>query len=132
MLQASLRAVLGAHVTQKGSNITAERLRFDFSHPDKMTPDQIKAVEDMVNVKIQEDLPVKKQVVEWEEGQRMGAIGVLEGKPGQMVSIYTIPGFSIEFCGGPHVARTGELGKFKILKEESVASGIRRIKATAE
>lgn len=132
MLQAALRAVLGSHVAQKGSNITAERLRFDFSHPDKLTQDQIKAVEDMVNEKIREDLPVEKETVEWTEGLKRGAIGVLGGHPGDMVTIYRISGFSVEFCGGPHVGRTGELGHFKIQKEEAVAAGIRRIKAVLE
>jgi alanyl-tRNA synthetase len=130
MLQAALRAVLGAHVLQKGSNITPERLRFDFSHTDKMTPDQIQAVEDLVNEKIKEDLPVEKETVDYEEGLKRGAIGVLEGRPGDQVTVYSIPGFSLEFCGGPHVSRTGELGSFKIQKEEAVSSGTRRIKAT--
>ncbi len=129
MLQAALRSVLGTHVLQKGSNITPERLRFDFSHPDKVTPDQIQAVEDMVNAKIKEDLPVEKEVVDYAEGVKRGAIGVLEAKPGDQVSIYSIAGFSMEFCGGPHVVRTGELGTFKIQKEEAVSSGVRRIKA---
>lgn len=132
LLQAALRSVLGQHITQKGSNITSERLRFDFSHPDKLTEDQIRAVEDLVNKKIKDDLFVEKEVVEWTEGQKRGAIGVLEGKPGDMVNIYHIDGFSMEFCGGPHVSRTGELGMFKITKEESVASGVRRIKATLQ
>lgn len=132
MLQSALRAVLGEHVLQKGSNITPERLRFDFSHPDKVTSDQITAVEDMVNEKIKEDLPVVKEVVPYEEGIKRGAIGVLEGKPGDHVSIYSIPGFSLEFCGGPHVTHTGELGKFKISKEEAVSAGVRRIKAVLE
>lgn len=132
MLQSALRIVLGEHVLQKGSNITPERLRFDFSHPDKMTPDQLTAAEDLVNQKIKEDLPVEKEVVSYEEGVRRGAIGVLDGKPGDQVSIYSIPGFSLEFCGGPHVTRTGELGSFKILKEEAVSSGVRRIKAVVK
>lgn len=132
MLQAALRKVLGEHVLQKGSNITPERLRFDFSHPDKMTPDQITAAEDLVNAKIKEDLPVTKEVVSYEEGVKRGAIGVLDGKPGDEVSIYSIPGFSLEFCGGPHASRTGELGKFKIIKEEAVSAGVRRIKAVVE
>lgn len=129
MLQAALRSVLGAHVLQKGSNITPERLRFDFSHPDKLTPDQLQAVEDMVNAKIKEDLPVEKEVVDYAEGVKRGAIGVLEAKPGDQVSIYSISGFSMEFCGGPHVSKTGELGNFKIQKEEAVSAGVRRIKA---
>lgn len=132
MLQAALRAVLGAHVLQKGSNITPERLRFDFSHPDKVTPDQLQAVEDMVNEKIKEDLPVEKETIDYAEGVKRGAIGVLEGKPDDQVTVYSIPGFSLEFCGGPHVSRTSELGKFKMLKEEAVSAGVRRIKATVQ
>jgi alanyl-tRNA synthetase len=129
MLQAALRLILGSQVAQKGSNINPERLRFDFSHPGALTPDQITAVEDLVNEKIKEDLPVEKETVEFSEGQKRGAIGVLNGKPGDQVTIYSITGLSMEFCGGPHVTHTGELSRFKITKEEAVSSGIRRIKA---
>ena len=132
LLQGALRAVLGEHILQKGSNITAERLRFDFNHPDKITPDQLTAVSDMVNEKIKEDLPIEKETLEWTVGRQRGAIGVFNGKSGDMVTIYTIPGFSIEFCGGPHVTHTGELGHFKIIKEEAVSAGVRRIKAVLE
>jgi alanyl-tRNA synthetase len=132
MLQAALRSTLGPHVTQKGSNITPERLRFDFSHPNQLTVDQITATQDLVNQKIKEDLPVKKETVEFHEGEKLGAIGVLKANPNDQVTIYTIPGFSVEFCGGPHVNHTGELEPFKIIKEEAVSSGIRRIKAVLE
>jgi len=132
MLQAALRITLGEHVLQKGSNITPERLRFDFSHPDKLTPDQLQAVEDLVNEKIKEDLPVEKEVVDYAEGVKRGAIGVLEGKPGDQVSIYSIPEFSLEFCGGPHVTHTGALGHFKVIREEAVSAGVRRIKAVVD
>lgn len=132
LLQASLRAILGTHVSQKGSNITPERLRFDFSHPIPLTSDEITAVEDLVNQKIKEDLPVEKQTVEFQVGEKMGAIGVLKANPHDQVTVYSIPGFSMEFCGGPHVIHTGELGRFKIQKEESVSADIRRIKATLD
>lgn len=131
MLQA-LRIVLGDHVYQKGSNITPERLRFDFSHPEKMTPEQIKKVEDIVNEQIQKDLPVKCDEVTLEEAKKQGAMGVFEHKYGDKVKVYYIGDFSKEICGGPHVNRTGVLGKFKIKKEESSSAGVRRIKAVLE
>ena len=138
LLHAALRKVLGDHVAQKGSNITEERLRFDFSHPDKMTPAQIKAVEDLVNGAIVKDLPVTMQEMTVEEAKKSGAIGLFESKYGNKVKVYTAGDpsagsgsfFSKEICGGPHVTHTGELGTFKIVKEEAVAAGVRRIKAT--
>jgi len=139
LMLAALRKVLGKHVSQKGSNITGERLRFDFSHPEKMTSEQIKLVEDAVNEKIQEDLPVKMEEMSLEEAKKQGAMGVFESKYGERVKVYTIKDnssqassespFSREICGGPHVERTGLLGKFKIIKEESSSAGVRRIKA---
>jgi alanyl-tRNA synthetase len=136
ILLESLRRVLGSHVYQKGSNITAERLRFDFSHPDKMTPDQIKKAEDLVNEQINKDLPVICEEMSLDEAKKIGAMGVFESKYGEQVKVYTIGDektgvFSREICGGPHVAHTGEIGKFKISKEEAVGAGVRRIKATA-
>jgi alanyl-tRNA synthetase len=132
-LQAALRKVLGTHIFQKGSNITAERLRFDFSHPDKMTPEQIKEAEDMVNEVIAKALPVTYKEVSLEEARAMGALGVFESKYNDMVKVYTVGGdsdfFSREICGGPHVSNTSELGSFKILKEEASSAGVRRIKA---
>ena len=129
LLNAALRTVLGDHVWQKGSNITADRLRFDFSHPDKMTPEQIKKVEDLVNEAIKADAPVSFSVMTVEEAKAQNAIGVFGDKYGEKVKVYSMGKFSKEICGGPHVARTGMLGSFKIQKEESSSSGVRRIKA---
>jgi alanyl-tRNA synthetase len=134
LLNAALRKVLGGHISQKGSNITAERLRFDFSHPQKMTDEEIKKVEDLVNEAIKKDLPVSFEEMTYDEAKNSGAIGVFEGKYGDKVKVYTAGDskseyFSKEICAGPHIDRTGELRHFKITKEESVAAGIRRIKA---
>ena len=129
LLLAALRQVLGPKVYQRGSNINAERLRFDFSHSQKMTPEQIKKVEDIVNQKIKEDLPVICEETSLEEAKKKGATGVFETKYGEKVKVYGIGEFSKEICGGPHVERTSELGEFKILKEESSAAGVRRIRA---
>ncbi|MBU3895703.1 alanine--tRNA ligase [Patescibacteria group bacterium] len=127
LMLAGLRKVLGDSVCQKGSNITSERLRFDFSHNEKMTAEQIKAVEDFVNDAISADLPVEMQEMSFEEAKKNDAVGVFEY--GEMVKVYIIPGISKEICGGPHAKRTGLLGKFKIQKEESSSAGVRRIKA---
>jgi len=137
LMLAGLRKVLGPDVFQKGSNITAERLRFDFSHNEKMTPGQIKEVEDFVNQAIKENAPVECKEVSLDEAKEMGAMGVFESKYGQMVKVYTIIDkggkiISREICGGPHVENTGVLGHFKIQKEESSSSGVRRIKAILE
>ncbi|MCE9644229.1 alanine--tRNA ligase [Candidatus Parcubacteria bacterium] len=137
LLHKALRTVLGENVQQKGSNITPERLRFDFAHPQKMTPEEIAKVEALVNEKIQEDLEVVREEVSLEEARNRGAIGLFGEKYGDTVSIYTVMGkdgkpFSLEFCGGPHVTRTGEMGVFKISKEEAVSAGVRRIKAVLE
>lgn len=148
LLLASLRQVLGQNIVQKGSNITSERLRFDFNWPEKLAPEQIKAVEDLVNTKITEKIPVFCEEMSPEEARRVGATGSFEEKYGEIIKIYSIgspstssgPAFSREFCGGPHVANTGDLAstdsvqvsKFKILKEEAVAAGVRRIKAVLE
>ncbi len=144
LLLAALRQVLGDQVYQKGSNITAERLRFDFSHLEKMTPEQIKQAEDLVNEQIQKNLPVTMEEMTLDEAKKTGAMGVFESKYGDKVKVYTIglqnddssassePPFSREICGGPHVQNTSELGKFKIKKEESSSSGVRRIKAILE
>jgi len=132
----SLRRILGPHVQQKGSNITAERLRFDFSHPEKMAPEQIKQVEDLVNEQIKKDLPVHFEEMPLGQAHEIGATGVFEHKYGEKVKVYFIgdgeQNYSKEICGGPHVTHTGELGKFKIIKEESSSAGIRRIKAVLE
>jgi alanyl-tRNA synthetase len=132
LMLAALREVLGDHVTQKGSNITPERLRFDFSHSEKMTPEQLKQVEDVVNEKIKKDLSVKIEEMTMEEAKQIGATGVFESKYGEKVKVYSVGDFSREICGGPHAERTGILGKFKITKEESSSAGVRRIKAVLE
>ncbi len=159
MLHQALRTVLGDTVVQKGSNITPERLRFDFAYREKMTDEQKKKVEDLINEKIKENLPVIREEISIEEAKARGAMGLFTDKYGEKVSIYRIGEgknkgdnnlFSIEMCGGPHVNSTGDLAvggihpgdssrsgkegmlKFKILKEESVSQGVRRIKAVLE
>ena len=132
LLLGALRKILGEQVVQKGSNITGERMRFDFSHPEKLTSEQIKEAERIVNQKIKENLSVKMEEMSLEEAKKQGAMGIFESKYGEKVKVYTIGDFSKEICGGPHVERTGLLGKFKILKEESSSAGVRRIKAILE
>lgn len=132
LLHQALQDVLGEHAVQRGSNITPERLRFDFSHPDKMTAEQIKKVEEIVNEKIAQDLPVKRSEMTVEEAREKGALGLFGHKYAEKVSVYQVGDYSIEICGGPHVEHTGVLGKFKITKEESAGGGIRRIKAILE
>jgi len=136
LLLAALRKVLNDSVTQKGSNITAERLRFDFSWPEKLTDEQKKQVEDLVNEVIKKDLPVVCEEMSLDEAKKQGAAGVFESKYGERVKVYTVGNdkevFSQEICGGPHIERTGELGHFKITKEESSSAGVRRIKAMLE
>lgn len=137
LLHQALHLVLGKHVIQKGSNITPERLRFDFSHPEKLTDEEKKKVEDIVNEQIRLALPVSYEELPIEEARARGAIGAFGDKYGERVKVYTIGDkktsvFSAEFCGGPHVKNTSELGHFKITKEEAVAQGIRRIKAVLE
>lgn len=129
LLNAALREILGKNVYQKGSNITEERLRFDFSFDRKLTNEELKKVEEIVNKKIKEGLIVKREEMTSNEARKKGAIGVFEERYGEKVSIYSIGNFDKEICGGPHVENTKELGKFKIIKEESVAAGVRRIKA---
>lgn len=130
LLHKALREVLGDHVFQKGSNITSERLRFDFSHSQKMTPEEITSVEKIVNDQIQASLPVTFEDLNIDDAKKRGAIGLFEEKYGNIVRVYKIGDFSLEFCGGPHVSNTSELGFFKIQKEEAVSQGVRRIKAT--
>lgn len=132
LLNEALREVLGAHVSQRGSNITGERLRFDFSHSEKMTDEQKQAVADIVNKQIAADLPVSFVELPLAEAQATGAAGVFGERYPDSVTVYSIGDFSKEICTGPHVAHTGELGHFKIIKEESAGSGIRRIKAVLE
>ncbi len=132
LLHKALQIVLGEHATQKGSNLTAERLRFDFANPTKVTPEELKRVEDIVNEQIQRDLVVTCEEMSLEEAQKSGATGLFANKYGDKVKVYTIGDFSKEICGGPHVERTGNMGHFRIIKEEGVAAGIRRIKAVLE
>jgi len=132
LLQQALRDVLGREVGQKGSNINAERLRFDFSYGQKMTAEQIKKVEDIVNEKINEALPAMLKEMSLAEAKASGAIGLFAEKYGDRVKVYSIGDYSKEICGGPHVQNTKELGHFKIIKEEAVSQGVRRIKAVLE
>lgn len=129
LLHAALRQVLGEEALQKGSNITAERLRFDFAHDTKLTVEELQKVEDLVNAKIQEKIPVEKTDMTPDMAKKEGALGIFDHKYGDQISVYTIGNFSKEICGGPHVDNTGELGKFAIIKEESSSKGVRRIKA---
>jgi alanyl-tRNA synthetase len=138
LLHQALRTVLGDHVEQKGSNINAERLRFDFSHPQKVTAEELKKVEDLVNEAINKDYPVHCEQLSVDEAKQRGAIGLFGDKyatMGDKINVYFVGSddkgfFSKEICGGPHVEHTGELGSFKIQKEEAVSAGVRRIKAT--
>lgn len=132
LLHAALREVLGPHLKQMGSDITAQRLRFDFSHSKKMTPEEIQKVENLVNQKIKEDLEVKKKEMSYEEALKSGALAFFKEKYPQKVIIYSIGNFSKEICAGPHAERTGNLGHFKIIKEESSGAGVRRIRAVLE
>ena len=132
LLNAALKQVLGSHVHQRGSNITAERMRFDFSHPAKMTAEEKQATEDLVNEWIKEAIPVEHLEMKKDEAIRLGAEAMFIEKYGDIVSVYKIGDKSIELCGGPHVQNTSELGHFKIKKEESSSSGVRRIKAILE
>jgi len=133
LLLAALRHELGDDIEQKGSNITEERLRFDFNYPQKLTEEQITKVEDLVNLKIEEALPITMQELSIEEAKKSGATGSFHDRYGDTVKIFTVGDpaepFSREICGGPHVQNTSELGHFRIVKEESSSSGIRRIKA---
>ena len=132
LLNAALKKVLGEHVHQRGSNITAERMRFDFSHDSKMTPEEKQATEDLVNKWIQEGIEVEKLEMKKEDAIKMGAEAMFIEKYGDIVTVYKIGDVSLELCGGPHVSNTKELGHFKIKKEESSSSGVRRIKAILE
>ncbi len=145
LLHSALRKVLGSHVEQKGSNITADRLRFDFSHPGKLSNQEKQRVEDLVNAAIEKDYPITCEQMSVDEAKKQGAIGLFADKYGAQVKVYSIGDpegipnadptsqtFSKEICGGPHVERTGELGRFKIKKEQSSSAGIRRIKAVLE
>lgn len=129
LLHSALRKVVGHTAEQRGSNITPERLRFDFVCDHKLTPEELGKVEELVNEAIKADVPIVCEEMSLEEAKNSGAIGIFESKYGNKVKVYTMGEFSKEICGGPHASRTGELGKFKIQKEESSSAGIRRIKA---
>jgi alanyl-tRNA synthetase len=134
LLHQALRTVLGDHVAQKGSNITAERMRFDFSHNAPMSAGEIKRVEEIVNEQIEKDLPVSVEVMSIDEAKASGAIALFGEKYESQVKVYTVGKsavdfFSREVCGGPHVERTGGMGKFTIQKEQSSSAGVRRIRA---
>ncbi|MGL5830693.1 MAG: alanine--tRNA ligase [Candidatus Altimarinota bacterium] len=129
LLHKALKLVLGVEVEQKGSNITAERLRFDFNYPNKMTPEQLMEVETIVNTQIKEALPISFEVMTVDEAKTRGAIGLFEDKYGDQIKVYKMGEFSLEICGGPHVKNTGDLKGFKIVKEEASSAGVRRIKA---
>ena len=132
LLHKALQMVLGEHVKQKGSNITEKRLRFDFSHPEKMTMEERQKVEDIVNDTIEKNLAVTMETMTIEEARTAGAMALFSGKYGEQVKVYTVGDFSKEVCGGPHVDRTGELGRFRIKKEGSSSAGVRRIRAVLE
>lgn len=132
LLNAALKVVLGDHVHQKGSNITAERMRFDFSHDAKMTDEEKQKTEALVNDYISMAIPVEKLEMKKEEAIAMGAEAMFIDKYGDIVTVYKIGDVSLELCGGPHVSNTSELGKFKLKKEEASSAGVRRIKAILE
>lgn len=129
LLHAALRRVLGAHVAQKGSHITSERLRFDFSHPKAMTPEEIAAVEKLVQEAIDRGIAVTSETMPYPDAMTSGAIGLFDDRYGTEVSVYTIGDVSKELCSGPHVSNTREIGRFRIEKEQAVAAGVRRIRA---
>ena len=129
LMQAALKIVVGEHISQKGSNITADRLRFDFNHHEKVTRDKLDEVERIVNEQIKADLPISFSEMTLEEAKDQGAIGVFADRYGEKVKVYKMGDFSLEVCGGPHAETTGKLGTFKIKKEESSSRGVRRIKA---
>ncbi len=132
LLQAALRRVLGESVQQNGSNITQERLRFDFTFPRKMTTDEIAQVENMVNDVIAKGIAVEHTFMPYDDAIAQGALAFFKENYGEVVSVYSVPGFSMELCGGPHVENTGVLGKFRITKQERIGAGILRVKAVLE
>lgn len=132
LLNAALRKLLSEDIMQKGSNITAERLRFDFNFPRKVERDELDQLEAYVNEAIAAGLDVIEEEMSVEEAKQQGAMGVFDSKYGDLVKVYTIPGYSKEICGGPHAKNTAELGHFKIKKEQSSSAGVRRIKAVLD
>lgn len=132
LLHQALKMVLGDHVKQSGSNITSDRLRFDFTHSEKMTSEERAEVEKNVNAEIDKGLEIKCEEMSLDKAKKSGAIGIFDSKYGDKVKVYSIGNFSKEICGGPHVENTSKLGKFRIKKEESSSAGVRRIKAVLE
>ncbi len=132
LLHQALREVLGDQVRQMGSDINPERLRFDFSHSAKITKEEIKKIEDLVNKKTKEDLIVKKEEISYAKAIKSGALAFFREKYPEKVNVYSINNFSKEICAGPHVKKTSQLGHFKIIKEESSGAGVRRIRAVLE
>jgi len=129
LLHAALRTLVDPSIEQRGSNITPERLRFDFSLGRKITPEELQAVEDWVNAAIRADAVIDCREMTPEEAKQEGAIGLFASKYGERVKVYTMGRFSKEICGGPHASHTGELGKFQIQKEQASSAGVRRIRA---
>ncbi|HEB13637.1 MAG TPA: alanine--tRNA ligase, partial [candidate division CPR3 bacterium] len=132
LMQSALREVLGNAVEQAGSDITVERTRFDFTFDRKLTDEEIKAVEDLVNKAIKNDLKVEQEEMAYQDAIGTGALHFAKEKYPAKVKVYTMGTFSKELCGGPHVSHTKEIGKFKIAKQESVAAGVRRIRGIIE
>lgn len=132
VLQAALRTILGEHIEQRGSNITAARMRFDFPYPDKISQEQIKQIEDLVNEVINRAIPVMMQEMSLDEAKQSGALGLFASRYGKRVKVYTIGDFSKEICGGPHVANTKDIGHFTVMKVESIGQGLKRIRALVE
>jgi len=132
LLHASLRKIFGEEVKQQGSDITPERLRFDFTFPRKLMPEELQQVEDMVNDAVKKELPVIKTEMSYQDAINSGALAFFKQKYPERVNVYSIGDLSKELCGGPHVSNTLEIGKFKIVKEESISAGVRRIRAIVE
>ena len=132
LLHASLRKILGDHVQQSGSNITFERLRFDFSHSDKLTDEQIKLVTNLVNDQINKKIDITVNSMKFTDAQKSGALAFFGNKYPEIVTVYKMGDFSTEVCTGPHIKNTSELGKFTITKQESAGGGKRRIYAILE
>ena len=132
LLQAALRKIISPDIYQRGSNITSERLRFDFNCDHKLTDEEKKKIEDFVNDAISKNIPVECREMSLDEARKEGALGIFDNKYGDKVKVYFIGDISKEICGGPHAKNTGELKHFKIVKEESSSAGVRRIKAVIE